>query len=110
MKIQAIISLTALLSIFPLCANAQGYNNNININLNDVMVGQRMQEMSQKLNDVNASSIFKVKRHNPKHEKKNKVQRAALLPTTDGEKMTNDDSAVTTPISESANVQSVFVQ
>lgn len=77
MKIQATILLVTFLSFSPLAANAQAA---ININLNDVMVSQRRQEMSNLLNSYSTVSV------KPKHEKrskKNKDRRVAVMQKTD---------------------------
>ena len=80
MKLQATIAAIAILAIFPLVSNAQGFNN-INVNLNDVMVSQRMQEMSQRLND--AQELAPAPKKHKKHEKKAKNHRMALLQNAD---------------------------
>ncbi|MBX9570255.1 MAG: hypothetical protein K2X77_15255 [Candidatus Obscuribacterales bacterium] len=76
MRIQNIVLAIAVIAICPLSASAQAFGN-LNINLNDVMVGQRMQDMSQQLSSVDASA-FKAKKQR-KHDKKNKNHRMALL-------------------------------
>ncbi len=86
MKIQAILTLVAILAIFPLAADAQGYN--INVNLNDAMVSQRNLEMAQRLNDANALATPSVKHHHWKLHK-NKAERAVLLQKTNSETWTD---------------------
>lgn len=76
MKVQGIALAIAILAVMPVSANAQAFGN-LNINLNDVMVGQRMQDMSQRLSNVDASA-FKQKKER-KHDKKNRNHRMALL-------------------------------
>lgn len=80
MKIQALIAAIAILAIFPVVSNAQGFNN-INVNLNDVMVSQRNMELSRQLNDANASMTFAKKKHHKKDKKHQlaHVQDAAVV-------------------------------
>lgn len=89
MKLLATVLATTIITFFPMEAFAQGFGNNLNINLNDVMVGQRMQDRSQKLNDAQRASIFAPKKEHHKKEKKNKNHKLALL---QGE-ISNSDSA-----------------
>lgn len=77
MRTQIISMAVAALTMFPIAANAQAFGN-ININLNDVMVGQRMQDMSRQLSNANDSMSIAPKAHR-KHEKKNKNHRLAVL-------------------------------
>ena len=72
MKIQNTILAISVMSLFPISASAQGYNN-VNINLNDVMVGQRMQDMAARLDDANRDGVFAPKKHHDKHNKNHKV-------------------------------------
>ena len=67
-----------MITFFPVAAFAEGFGN-LNINLNDVMLGQRMQDMSQRLNDAGSASIFKAKKEHRKHEKRNKDHKMAML-------------------------------
>jgi hypothetical protein len=78
MKTVTTILALSIITFFPMAAFAEGFGN-LNINLNDVMVGQRMQEMSQRLNDAGSASIFKAKKEHKKHEKKNKEHKMAML-------------------------------
>lgn len=94
MRTQLISLAIAILAVFPLAANAQGFNN-ININLNDVMVGQRMQAMSQRLNDIDSSTVFSAKKHQ-KHAKKNKNHRMAHLQAANDQNPIDDQTAPAT--------------
>ena len=82
MKIQSTVFAIAIMALFPIAASAQGFNN-ININLNDVMVGQRMQEMASRLDQANAASAFTVKKHNKKHDKQNRDHKMAAVQQDD---------------------------
>lgn len=73
MKTLAILLAFNVLTFCPLAANAQSFGN-ININLNNVMVGQRMQDMSARLDGANAVFAKKQKR-----ERRNKSHKVALL-------------------------------
>lgn len=76
MRALSIVMAIAIAAIFPIAASAQGFNN-ININLNDVMVGQRMQDMSRQLDNANATAFIGKKHH--KHVKNKKDQHMAVL-------------------------------
>jgi hypothetical protein len=76
MRVQSLVMAIAIAAIFPIAASAQGFNN-ININLNDVMVGQRMQDMSRQLDSANASGFIGRKHH--KHMKNKKDHHMAVL-------------------------------
>ncbi len=93
MKIQTTISALAIMMLFPLAASAQGFNN-ININLNDVMVGQRNQDMARMLDQVNSSAVFAVKKHSKKHDKQNRDHKMASLKQEDA--ASNTESSIGT--------------
>lgn len=78
MKIQTTIFAVTMMLLFPMSAGAQGYNN-LNINLNDVMVSQRLQDMTSRLDDANSRSLLTVKKHDKKHDKQMKHHKVALL-------------------------------
>lgn len=85
-----------ILAFFPLAASAQSFGT-LNINLNDVMSGQRMQAMSETLKNANSHSIFE-KTHRAKKQKTHKM---ALLPEADvTSQKTDGTTAVVEPDTE----------
>ena len=82
-----------------MAANAQGFGNNININLNDVMVGQRMQDMQQRLNNANVDAMFVAKKHHQKQDKKNK-HRMALLQNNDDAANSNNNVGTVSAVNQ----------
>ena len=92
-KLTAIVAIS-IMAFFPIAAYAQGFGN-LNINLNDVMVGQRMQDMSQRLNDANSASIFTPKKHHQKHEKRNKNHKMALMSAPDATSANDNNATIT---------------
>jgi len=79
MKFLAVLMTLTVLAFFPLAASAQGFGNSLNINLNDAMMMQRNQQMSELLNNPNTASLFAHKKHHQKRDKKNKDAMVAKM-------------------------------
>lgn len=102
MKSKSTLTLAALLFFIPLSANAQGFGS-LNINLNDVMVSQRMQDMSQRLKDADSNSMQSQKKEKHKRNKKHEDHRVACVHKTDLEQATTDNNDAVSSVSAQTN-------
>lgn len=93
MKSKSIITLAAILFFIPLSANARGFGGaGLNINLNDVMVSQRTQDMSQRLRDYDFNSMPEPKKEHHRRNKKHEDQKMACIQKADTEQAATTDA------------------